>query len=83
MEGREEAIFDEEAAVDELVKGYFWDKMLVDKGLFEIDKGGQSGQKEGKTAVKSGGKKKFHFGDFAVKKWKKWQNCVSEIGQKR
>ena len=42
--------------------------MLVDNRLFEIDKGAQKGQKVGKNAPKSGGKKNFHFGDFVVKK---------------
>ena len=39
MELRKHAFFDEEAAVDALVKGYFCDKMLIDKVLFEIDEG--------------------------------------------
>jgi hypothetical protein len=41
---------------------------LVINGLFEIGKGLQKGQKEGKSAEKSGGKKNFHFGDFGVQK---------------
>ena len=59
---------DEEAAVEQLVKGYFCDKILIDKMLFEIDEGLQNGQKWGKKAAKSREKKNFHFGDFAVKK---------------
>ena len=69
MEGRERVFFDEEAAVAQLETGYFWDKTLIIKGLFEIDKEAQKGQKEGKNVRKSGGKKNFHLGDFVVKKW--------------
>ena len=68
MEGREEPFLDEEAAVDDLAKGCFCDKVLTDNSLFEIDEGEQMGQKRGKNAVKSGGKKNFHFGNFSVKK---------------
>ena len=42
--------------------------MLIDNRLFEIDEGEQTGQKRGKNAVNSGGKKNFHFGDLDVKK---------------
>ena len=70
-EGREQSFFDEEAAVDELAKGRFWDKALIDKRLFEINEGEQTGQKRGKNAVKRGGQKNFHFGDLDVKKWEK------------
>ena len=41
MERHEQSFFDEEAAVDELVKGTFWDKILIMKELFEIYKGRQ------------------------------------------
>ena len=71
MEGLEPLFFDEEAAVADLAKGYFWDKVLNDSSLFEIDEGEQMGQKRGKNAVKSGGKKNFHFGNFGVKKREK------------
>ena len=47
MELRERVFFGEEAAVAALVKGCFWDKALVDKGLFEIDEGEQMGLKWG------------------------------------
>ena len=40
MEGREQVIFDEEAAVDDLVKGIFWDKSKPINDLFKINKGG-------------------------------------------
>ena len=33
-----QVIFDKEAAVDGLTKGYFRDKLLIIKSLFEIDK---------------------------------------------
>ena len=75
---RERSFFDEEAAVDDLTKGSLWDKVLVDKRLFEIDKGEQKGQKVGKNAQKSGWKKNFHLGDLDVKKWKKWQICAGD-----
>ena len=39
MELHKQIIFDEEAAVDDLAKSSFCDKMLVDNGLFEINKG--------------------------------------------
>ena len=71
MEGREQVIFDEEAAVAELATAYFWDKILIDKRLFEIDKEEQDDLKPPQTAQKSGGKKNFHFGNFGVKKWEK------------
>ena len=71
MEGRERVFFDEEAAVAQLATGYFWDKTLIIKRLFEIDKEVQKGQKEGKNVPKVGGKKNFHLGDFGVKKWEK------------
>ena len=45
MEGCERGIFDEEAAVAELVKGYFCYKILINKKLFEIGEGGQNAQK--------------------------------------
>ena len=52
MDGREQAFLGEEAAVDDLAKGYFWDKTLIDKRLFEIGEGEQKGQKRGKTREK-------------------------------
>ena len=42
MELRKQVIFDEEAAVDDLAKGYFRDKALIDKRLFEICKDEQT-----------------------------------------
>ena len=68
MEGREPLFLDEEATVDDLAKGCFWDKVLIDKRLFEIDKGEQNALKPPQTAPKSGRKKNFHFGNFGVKK---------------
>ena len=47
MEGREPLFFDEEAAVDDLAKGCFCDKVLTDSSLFEIDEGEQMGAKTG------------------------------------
>ena len=41
MEGRERSFFDEEAAVDASKEGHFWDKLLIDKRLFEIYKSKQ------------------------------------------
>ena len=52
MEGRKHAFFDEEAAVDALVKGYFCDKMLIDKVLFEIGKGSEKALKRGQIKKK-------------------------------
>ena len=37
-EGHKDTFWNEEAAVAELAKGYFWDKLLMMKGLFEISK---------------------------------------------
>ena len=37
-EGHKETFWNEEAAVDELAKVTFWDKLLIDKGLFKIGK---------------------------------------------
>ena len=45
MELREEAIFDEEAAVEELAKWYFRDKFIHINDLFKIDKPSQNTQK--------------------------------------
>ena len=45
MEGRERVILDEEAAVDELAKGYFCDKSKYSNDLFEIGEGEQTGLK--------------------------------------
>ena len=66
MELRKQVIFDKEATVDDLAKGCFWDKPLIRKALFGIDKAEQNGQKWAKRAEKSGGKKNFHFGDFPL-----------------
>ena len=52
--------------------------MLIDKRLFEIDKGEQKSPKGGKNAPKSGRKKNFHFGNFGVQKWEK----VGELRKK-
>ena len=54
MERHERIVFDEEAAVDELVKGCFWDKSKYNNDLFEICKGRQKGQKPPQNAQKSG-----------------------------
>ena len=51
MEGREPLFFDEEATVDDLAKGYFQDKTLIDKKLFKISKGEQKGLKPRQKAV--------------------------------
>ena len=45
MEGRERVFFTEEAAVAELMKGYFCDNTLTKKDLFKISKGAQNGHK--------------------------------------
>ena len=66
MEGREPPFLDEEAAVDGFTKGCFWDNILIDKRLFEIDKDEQKGPKPPQNALKSDGKKNFHFGDFRL-----------------
>ena len=74
MEGREPLFFDEEAAVDDLAKGTFWDKILINKKLFKIDKGEQKGFKPPQNAFKSGRKKNFHFGNFPLQNLKKAGN---------
>ena len=71
MESRKRVILDEEAAVDDLAKGGFRDKTLIDKQLFEKDKDEQNSPKPPPNAQKSGRKKNFHFGDFGIKKWEK------------
>ena len=45
MEGRKQSFFDQEAAVDELIKGDFWDKTLINNELFEIIEDEQTRQK--------------------------------------
>ena len=45
MEGREPSFLDEEAAVADLAKVYFWDKSKYSNDLFEISKGEQTGLK--------------------------------------
>ena len=40
------------------------------------------GQKWGKNALKSGGEKNFHFGDFGVKSEQRWVFCVCKIDKK-
>ena len=52
MEGRKHAFFDEEAAVDALVKGCFCDKVLIDKGLFEISECSKKALKRGQIKKK-------------------------------
>ena len=37
-EGHKDTFWNEEAAVEALVKGCFWDKLLIVKRLFEISK---------------------------------------------
>ena len=69
MEGRKQVIFDEEAAVDDLAKVSFCDKLLINKRLFKIDKGKQKAPKPPQTALKSDRKKNFHLSNFGVKKW--------------
>ena len=70
MELREPLFLDEEATVEELAKGYFWDKALINNMLFEISKGEQNALKRPPNAPKSGWTKNFHFGAFGVKKCK-------------
>ena len=43
MEGREPSFLDEEAAVEQLAKGYFCDKSKYSNDLFEIGEGEQTG----------------------------------------
>ena len=78
MELRERVIFDEEAAVDDLAKATFYNKLLTNKTLFEINKDEQNTLKPPENAQKSGWKKNFHLGDLNVKKWKKWQICAGD-----
>ena len=47
MEGRKAAFWSKEAAVDKLAKGYFLDKLLTVKALFEIGEREQTGLKTG------------------------------------
>ena len=66
--GHKPLFFDQEATVEQLAKGHFWDKSKHINALFEIDNPSQKGQKPPQKALKSGEKKNFHFGDFGVKK---------------
>ena len=75
-ETRESLFFTEEAAVDDLAKGCFCDKMLIDKELFEIGEGGQKRPKVGENGKNTERKKNFHFATFAL------QN-VRKVGQLR
>ena len=52
MELRKRTFFDEEAAVDALAKGYFCDKELIDKVLFEIGQGSKKALKRGQIKKK-------------------------------
>ena len=45
MDGREQVILDEDAAVDALATGNFCDKSKAIKHLFEMGEGGQKGLK--------------------------------------
>ena len=83
MEGRTRVILDEEAAVDELTRGSFWDNTLIDKQLFEIDKDEQKGQKQGKNAQKRGRKKNFHFGNFGLSNLQKVGHLRMQDRQKK
>ena len=58
MELRERVIFDEEAAVDDLAKATFYNKLLTNKTLFEINKDEQNTLKPPKNAQKSAKKRK-------------------------
>ena len=66
MEPHKQVIFDEEAAVDALAKGYFCDKTLIDKKLFKINKDAQNTLKPPQKPPKGGDKKNFHFGNFPL-----------------
>ena len=70
-EGHNETFWSKEAAVAELAKGHFWDKLLRIKGLFEISKVYKTGLKGGKMGGKSGVKEKFSICRFRLKKVKK------------
>ena len=83
MELHKPLFLDEEAAVDDLAKTYFWDKALIDKRLFEIGESEQNALKPPQNAPKSGRKKNFHFGDFGVKKWGKVGILRKQDRQKR
>ena len=52
MERRERIVFNKEAAVDELMKGCFWDKPRHNKDLLQIHEDEQKGQKVGKNRAK-------------------------------
>ena len=70
-EGHKETFWNEEAAVDELAKGHFWDKLLRIKGLFEIGEFSKTGLKGEKMGGKGGVKEKFSFCRFRLKKIEK------------
>ena len=83
MELCKQVIFDKEAAVDELAKGCFWDKALINKRLFEIGKDERKSLKWGKKAPKSGGKKNFHFGNFGLSNLQKVGHLRMQDRQKK
>ena len=70
-EGHKETFWSEEAAVDALEKGCFWDKLLKVKGLFEIGKFWKTGLKAGKMGGKVGMKEKFSWCPFCSSKSEK------------
>ena len=61
MDGRKRVFLGEEAAVDGLAKGSFWDKVKYSNDLFEINKGEKNTLKPPQNAVKNGEKEKFSF----------------------
>ena len=68
MEPHKQVIFDEEAAVDDLTKSTFCDKLLIDKKLFKINKDEQNTLNPPQKPPKGGDKKNFHFGNLDEKK---------------
>ena len=64
MEGHKALFWSKEAIVDKLAKGYFWDKLLLVKALFEIDEHEQKGLNAIQNAPKHGVEEKFSFYSF-------------------
>ena len=83
MEPHKPLFFDQEAAVDELTTGHFYDKSKTIKYLFKINNPSQNTPKPPQNAPKSGEKKKFHFGDFPLPNLQKVGQLRMQDRQKR
>ena len=61
MDGRKRVFLGEEAAVDDLAKGCFWDKFKTINDLFKIHNPSQNTPKPPPKRAKKRGEEKFSF----------------------